>query len=399
MGNPFVPGHDAVPEVWAGRHAELADFRGYLRPRRVAGEFERGRAVLGQPGIGKSVLVNRIAEEAQAMGDIVMPPVRVHRGADPLVAVADALVRAVDDHQLAARVTRQAMEALRMIAPLRIGDAGLALNAPARQSAPRAITAALVDLGTIARREDRAVLVRLDEVQNVAEDPVALSALLIALGDAASATVTERDVAGNAHDRHLPVMVYLTGLLDLLDAAEGDALARAGVTFGRRFAKSSLDWLTDDEVRHALVVFTGEGWRTAEDRVTATAGAIDRLVAAAAGDPFVFQLVGAAAWNASPTHPVITSADVDEAVAACREEVEDHVQRILEPLPPLERDAFEALVALDPGLRSTKAVADELGRTSTSLGPTMRRLERRRLIRRDGRRTHVTARLAERHLR
>ncbi|AXV09983.1 RecA-superfamily ATPases implicated in signal transduction (plasmid) [Euzebya pacifica] len=393
-----MPGHDAVPDVWAGRARELSDYTGYVRARRVNGVFERGRAVLGQPGIGKSVLVNRIAREASELGDIVLPPVRLHRGADPLAGVAAALVAAAESQDLAGRVSKAAMEVLRTIASLRIGDAAVAINAPAAESAPRAITTALTDLAGAARARGSVVLVRLDEVQNATADPVTLSSLLIALGDASAATVTDRDFAGNAHDHHLPVVVYLTGLLDFVDSVEGDPMQRAGATFGRRFAKTYLDWLADDEVRDALVPFTTSGWPTNDHRVTATADAIDALIEATAGDPFVFQLLGAAAWNARPDHSVINAADVAAAEATCAEEIEDHVARMLDPLPDLERAAFEVLVGLDPANRSTKAVADELGKTSSQLGPTMRRLERRRLVRREGRRTHVAARLVERHL-
>jgi MoxR-like ATPase len=47
-----------------------------VAPRRLAGIYERGRIVLGEPGIGKSVLVDRLAAEAQAGGHWVLPGVR-----------------------------------------------------------------------------------------------------------------------------------------------------------------------------------------------------------------------------------------------------------------------------------------------------------------------------------
>lgn len=70
VDNPFVQGSDHVPAVWARRAEEIADWHAVLRPRRLAGEYERGRAVLGEPGIGKSVLVNRLADEAASVGDL-----------------------------------------------------------------------------------------------------------------------------------------------------------------------------------------------------------------------------------------------------------------------------------------------------------------------------------------
>jgi hypothetical protein len=94
--NPFEPGSDRIPQVWAGRHEQLADWRDRLRPRRAAGQYERGRTLLGEPGIGKSVLVRRIASDAARAGDWVTPQVRVPRGVSPLPLLAEALLDLAD---------------------------------------------------------------------------------------------------------------------------------------------------------------------------------------------------------------------------------------------------------------------------------------------------------------
>jgi MoxR-like ATPase len=71
LNNPFQPGSDVVPAVWAGRVRQMSDWRDVLRPRLDAGLFERGRTILGEPGLGKSTLVRRIAAEAEERGDWV----------------------------------------------------------------------------------------------------------------------------------------------------------------------------------------------------------------------------------------------------------------------------------------------------------------------------------------
>jgi ABC-type transporter Mla maintaining outer membrane lipid asymmetry ATPase subunit MlaF len=45
--------------------------------------YERGRVILGDQGIGKSVLVRRIAAEAAGLVDLVVPTVRVSRRSNP----------------------------------------------------------------------------------------------------------------------------------------------------------------------------------------------------------------------------------------------------------------------------------------------------------------------------
>ncbi|MFT2690287.1 Lrp/AsnC family transcriptional regulator [Clavibacter zhangzhiyongii] len=66
--NPFSPGSDTVPEIWAGRTEQLSDWRDVVRPRLLRGLPERGRTVLGEPGLGKSSLVRRIAQTAAREG-------------------------------------------------------------------------------------------------------------------------------------------------------------------------------------------------------------------------------------------------------------------------------------------------------------------------------------------
>lgn len=92
LNNPFSPGSDIVPEVWAGRTEQLSDWQNVVRPRRLAGLPERGRTILGEPGLGKSSLVRRIAQDAEARGDWVTPQLRIPSGTDPLKSVANALL-------------------------------------------------------------------------------------------------------------------------------------------------------------------------------------------------------------------------------------------------------------------------------------------------------------------
>jgi len=72
----------------AGRTAHLSDWRDVLRPRLVDGLFERGRTVLGEPGLGKSSLVRRIADDAERAGDWVTPQIRIALGSDPIKRLA-----------------------------------------------------------------------------------------------------------------------------------------------------------------------------------------------------------------------------------------------------------------------------------------------------------------------
>lgn len=380
LGNPFAPGSDHIPQVWAGRAAELADWRDVLRPRRAAGEYERGRAILGEPGIGKSVLVARLAASAAELGDLVVPTVRVPRGADVLALLTQAIAEAVQHDRAGEALAARAATLLDRVRSVKaVVEVGLAPPEPVVNPHVE-LSRLLVEVGMLAREQGRAAVVHLDEVQNVT-DRDALSQLLVALGDALRATERLRDAAGNSHDKVLPLLVHLTGLPDFGDRAT----SAAGATFARRFKPVLLTALADDEVRLALAPFTGRGWPVlATDGpgvVVMTDEAIDAVVAVCLGDPFLLQLAGKAAWDAGDG-PTISAKEVRRGWASVRREALSHVERAVERLPGLERALLEALVILDPDDRTLTSAAQRLGRQPPELATTARRLEERGIIER-----------------
>lgn len=393
--NPFVPGSDHVPAVWAGRTTEIADWRDVLRPRRAAGEYERGRAVLGEPGIGKSVLVARILGDTAATGGIVVPTVRIPRGSDALALLAAALEETVQREQLGEAIAARAAGLLdRISAITAVVKVDLTTARPPNPHLH--VTRLLVELGRLARERSCVVVVHLDEVQNATDRDV-LSQTLVAVGDALRHTDEMRDAAGNPHERVLPLLVYLTGLPEFTDRAT----SVAGATFARRFKPVLLKHLTDTEIRLALAPFTNGGWPILTERgpsaVVMTAEAVEALVRACSGDPFLFQLAGKAAWDAS-TSDVIDVEDMRAGWATVAREARSHVERSIERLPSLERALVEVLASLDPDDRTLSRAANAIGRRPTELATSARRLEDRGIIER-GKPYTFAARTVEAHLR
>ncbi len=390
--SPFIPGSDQVPEVWAGRVQELADAREAVIPRRLGGVYERGRALLGEFGIGKSVLANRIALEAETAGHWVPERVRVPLGVDPVGLLAGSLRDLATRHSLDAALgerTRQVLERVEEVRLPLLGGGVRTRRAGAEPFPHRLLTELLAQIGGLARRrtgpdhpEGRLLLVRVDEVQNVT-DAAMLSQLLTALGDALDATSEVTDPAGLVRRPVLPIAIYLSGLPDF-----GRAAAEAGATFSRRFRVWELEALTEPEMRAALHPFTSEGWPLLTDDGPASVHlapeAVDELVAVSLGDPFLFQLAGEAAWLAG-TGAVITLEEVRRGWSGSRREVARYVRSRLEGLSPLQLSYLEAAVALPPGERTVAAVAAALGRDSSSaLASTAHSLDvERRLLRRE----------------
>lgn len=376
LDNPFSPGSDTIPEVWAGRTDQLSDWRDVVRPRRLAGLPERGRTILGEPGLGKSALVRRIAQEASRAGDWVTPQLRIPAGADPLKLVADAVLKLAGDAGLSSSREKRIGEAIARVQAVAVSGISLTLRGSDGREPYAALTELLVEVGRAAIAEGTVmVLIHVDEVQNITDDK-ALSQLLIALGDALTHEV-EVEVPGGAWvNRSLPIAVYLTGLPDFEDMTG----ARKGATFARRFKSTTLSALDDDDLAEALQEFVLEGWEVSDGtggsaRIRMEPGAAARIVDVCRGEPFLFQLAGEQAWYAGTT-PTITAEQVRQGWRGAQREATAHVERILERLPARERQLLQVMAELPAPDRTLTRIAEAMGFTKvTEAGPAAQRLD------------------------
>ena len=380
VNNPFQPGSDVVPEVWAGRTEQLSDWRDVLRPRLDAGLVERGRTILGEPGLGKSSLVRRIAEEAELDGAWVTPQIRLALGTDPIKRLAAEVLKLADKAGLSAGQEQRLGQLLVRVKSVAVSGVSLALREPAGQEPHTTLTDLLVEIGRAAIIHGNVVLIHLDEVQNITDEN-ALSQVLIALGDAITRKVEVIVPGLGPIERSLPVAVYLTGLPEFDDASG----ARKGATFTRRFATRVLAPLDDDDLRSALATFVMEGWEVSDGNggtsfIHMEPAAAEAIVDFCRGEPFLFQLAGERAWYAG-TGDVITHEEAAAGWQQAEAEATSHVERILERLPHREREFVMAMAELPPEERTLSRIATEAGfAKSTDAGPASQRLDRVRGI-------------------
>lgn len=376
--NPFRPGAGAVPEVWVGR-ADLLP--GYERERkdRIRGRYTSGTVFIGPSGIGKSVLVNRFARHADAEGDVVLEAVRVAKRSDPLAHLAGAVDKARERIAGDGNVADALEAILKRLKIISIKGVRFAIEQDGIANPHLVVRDSLIALGEILARENasrspraqRAVVVRLDELQNA--DNQQRSALLSALGDVLEHEVelVARDGTSTAFNQRLPVLLYITGLPDLLNRATNVD------TFPRRFDTVPLGVFTDAEVIDALHDTPLPGG------VTFTRAAAEAMADIVAGDPFLFQLVGKHAWDASDGDE-ITVADVAHADGATYGERLRAIEAASADIPDAEAHVLEAIYALaDEGLAVRGSeVAARLGKTAPQIATAAQRLERRAAIRR-----------------
>lgn len=369
--------------MWAGRELELSDAHAAAQ-RRLAGVYERGRAVLGEFGIGKSVLVNRIAGEFAADGHWVAEPVRVPKDADPVPLLAEVVRDLAARRDLDQAIGKRAGGLLARIGQitLPVVGGGVTVRARADDDLVHREVLRLVDhVARLAAEERRLVVLRVDEVQNASLR--GLSRLLTLLGDALEAWIPDRDPTGAPRERLLPLVVYLSGLPDFRDR-----VADAGGTFARRFRTFELEPLGQPELREALLPFLTDGWPVLTDEghavVHMEGAAADHLVEACLGDPFLFQLAGEAAWNSGDGN-VITAVEARRGWQLIRREVVRYVEGRLSGLGDVQLAFLRAAAPLPDADRSVAAVASAMGRQgSESVASTAQALDRtHRLIRRE----------------
>lgn len=375
INNPFTPGSDIVPQIWAGRITQLNDWESVVRPRRLAGLPERGRTILGEAGLGKSTLVRRIATMAEQRGDWVTPQLRIPMGADPLKVVASAILTLADKAGLPTSRARRIKDVLDRVRTVAASGMSVTLDRGAGPEPYTALTELLVEVGLAAIKRDVSILIHIDEVQNITSEET-LSQLLVCLGDAIAHESSVIAPGGFEVIRVLPLAVYLTGLTEFADMAG----ARKGATFARRFATTTLAPIDDSDLRMALHPFVTPGWPVTDDQGGASqvrmhADAADAIIHLCCGEPFLFQLAGERAWYAG-TGSVITADEVLEGWSVARPEAAAHVERILARLPGRERQLVEVMAAMPPEDRTATKIAQAMGfANAPQAGPTAQRLD------------------------
>lgn len=390
--NPFRPGFGAVPEIWAGRDDALR-IHDHERHNRIRGRYTQGVVFIGPSGIGKSVLVNRFAQDSGQLGDVIVDAVRVAKRSDPIAQFAGAITKARD--QLAsdtlADVVEHALKSLKLVS---IKGVQLAATEEGISNPHLVVRDSLIGLGELLARENsqrplseqRAMLIRIDELQNADESQ--RSAILAALGDVLEhqVPIDTGDGTGASDLVYLPVLVFLTGLPELLNRSTDVD------TFRRRFNTTPLGMLSDAEVVDALS-------ETLPEEVTIARRAADHMAAIVAGDPYFFQLVGQAAWNASHG-PEVTMSDVHTADKATYGTRLRLIEATANDIPAGERAVLEAIYEVaSKGLTVSGAeVAQFLGKKASQIAPAAQRLERRAAISRDWGKWRIENRLLHRYL-
>lgn len=348
--NPFAPGAGSQPPELAGRD-DIVTAADIALQRVLLGRHDRSQILLGLRGTGKTVLLNKIEQMAEAHGHVTsFVEAPEHRSlAQLLYPKIHRILRSLSLIEGARAAAHAAMKALQSFAgtfKIEIGDFSLSVDSEPGIADSGVLSDDLTDLflrvGETAQHASRAWTLLIDEVQFLGEGE--LSALIVALH--------------RINQKRLPVLLFGAGLPQLA-ALSGDAKSYAE----RLFDFPEIGPLEPAAARNAIqqpILDEGE---------TIDAEALDLLACETGGYPYFLQEWGYQAWNCAQRSP-INPADVELANAAARKRLDSGFFRVrFDRLTPKEKEYVRAMASLGPGPCRSIDIANALGETAQALGP------------------------------
>ena len=355
--NPFAPGAGAPPPELAGRD-ELRESIRVAIERTRRRKPSKSSILVGLRGVGKTVLLDRIRDDAEAVGIQTLRVEAPEERSLPALLAPElrvVLLRLSRQEQARAFAQRALRGLAGFVGALKVkyqdievgldfdAEPGLADNGDLEHDLP----ALFEVVGAAAQQANTALAMFVDELQYVENDE--LAALITALHRAAQ--------------RKLPIILVGAGLPQLR-AQVGEAKSYAE----RLFDFPAVGPLTRRDVDLAIAK------PIRDEGADITQAALDRIVAETKGYAYFLQEWGKHSWDVASTSP-ITVDDVNAGSSTATAALDASFFRVrFDRLTPAEKRYLRGMAELGPGPHRSGDVAEALGRKVTSLGPTRAQL-------------------------
>jgi len=357
ISNPYAPGAGTPPPELAGRD-ELRETIRIALERVRAGRPTKSILMVGLRGVGKTVLLDRMREDAEGSAIHTMRVEAPENRSLPSI-LAPQLRQALLRLSRNAQAKEFAQRALRGLAgfakalkvkyhDIEVGfdfepEPGLADNGDLEHD----LQALLEATGVAAQSASAALAMFVDELQYVEEEE--LAALITALHRTAQ--------------RRLPVVLVGAGLPQL-----PGRMGRAKSYAERLFDFPQVGALSPDAATIAIA-------KPASDQgVQVNDDALKRIIQETHGYPYFLQEWGKHAWDAAEASP-IKLRDVEIASQTAIAALDESFFRVrFDRLTPLEKKYLRAMAELGSGPHRSGDISDQLNRGVTSLGPTRSQL-------------------------
>ena len=350
--NPYSPGAGTPPPELAGRD-ELIERAAVALDRIRAGKSARSFILYGLRGVGKTVLLNRIRQDAEARGIASVGMEAPEERSLPALlipALRTGLLRLSGGEALKDNLLR-AMRALAgFTTALRVkyGDIEVRIDAEPETGLADSsdLDLDLVDLltalGKAAGERDTAFVLFIDELQYVPENQ--LASLIAALH--------------RTGQEQLPITMVAAGLPQLVGRT-GNAKSYAE----RLFEFVPVGRLDDDDARDALIV------PASREGVAFDPEAVSEVLRETDGYPYFLQEWGKHIWDAAGVSPIGPD-DAKRATAGALAELDASFFRVrFDRLTPAQKRYLRAMAELGPGPHRSGDIARALDRKVTTVAP------------------------------
>ncbi len=350
--NPYSPGAGSPPPELAGRDKVREQVR-IAMARIQIGNPAKSVLMVGLRGVGKTVLLDKIRQDADSSGILT---IRVEAPEErslpallaPQLRLALLKMSRVEHAKEMAEKGLRALAGFAKALKVKFGDIevgfdldpepGLADNGDLEGD----LTALLEQVGNSARSANTTLVIFIDELQYVAEDQFA--ALITALHRCSQLS--------------LPLTVVGAGLPQLRGLA-GKAKSYAE----RLFDYPMIGPLSAEDAALAITK------PAREQHVEFTDEAVAAIIAKTHGYPYFLQEWGKHSWDTAERSP-ITENDVSTASTQAIATLDESFFRVrFDRLTPSEKNYLRAMAELGAGPHRSGDIAEALGRLSSSLGP------------------------------
>lgn len=350
--NPYAPGAGTQPPELAGRD-ELIEKAAIALDRLRNGLAARSLLMVGLRGVGKTVLLTRIAQETEARGFVVVTIESPEKRSLPALLIPSlrmALLK-LDRIASAGVLAKKALRALGgFVGAMKIKyqdiefgvDLGSEPGIADSGDLEHDLIDLFVELGRAAKEKRTAVVFFIDELQYVDEEQFA--SLITALHKCAQL--------------QLPIALIGAGLPQLVGRA-----GRAKSYAERLFEYPEIGPLNEDAARRALVVPARELGVDYEE------GALMEILTQTKAYPYFLQEWGKHSWHCAHASP-ITREDAISATELAIQELDASFFRVrFDRLTPAEKRYLRAMAELGKGPQRSGDIAHLLNRDVRAVAP------------------------------
>jgi AAA ATPase domain len=350
--NPYSPGAGTPPPELAGRD-EVIERAAIALDRIRSGKAARSFVFYGLRGVGKTVLLNRVRNDADGRGfTTIHIEAPENRSLPSILApnLRSVMLRLSHKEMAKDRLQRglRALSGFAKALKFKYGDIEIGADYPVEPGLADSgdlefdLRDLLEAVALAAKDADTAIVLFIDELQYVAEEQ--LGALITALH--------------SANQKQLPITMVAAGLPQLLGQ-----MGRAKSYAERLFEFVPVDKLSAEAAEIALC-------KPAErEKAMFAPDAVKEILIQTEGYPYFIQEWGKHAWNnASAT--TIDEEDAKNATVQALAELDASFFRVrFDRLTPSEKQYMRAMASLGPGPHRSGDIAQKLGKKVTAVAP------------------------------